>query len=33
MNWEVTYEMDYYIFEKEIIFILSIAQNGKNRNF
>ena len=33
MNPAVTYEMDYYIFEQEIIFILSRAENVQNRNF
>ena len=33
MNLAVTYEMDYYIFELENIFILSRAENAKNRNF
>ena len=33
MNPAVTYEMDYYIFEQEIIFILSRAKNVQNRNF
>ena len=33
MNLAVTYEMDYYIFEQENIFILSRAENAKNRNF
>ena len=32
MNPAVTYEMDYYIFEQEIIFILSRAENVQNRN-
>ena len=32
MNPAVTYEMD-YIFEQEIIFILSRAENMQNRNF
>ena len=29
----VTSEMDYYIFEKTVIFILSRAENVQNRNF
>ena len=33
MNPAVTYEMDYYIFEQEIIFILLGAENGQDRNF
>ena len=33
MNPAVTYEMDYYIFEQEIIFILSRAENLQNGNF
>ena len=33
MNPAVTSEMDYYIFEEEIIFILSRAENVPNRNF
>ena len=33
MNAAVTYEMDYYIFDQEIIFILSRAENVQNRNF
>ena len=33
MNPAVTYEMDYYIFEQEIIFILSRTENVQNRNF
>ena len=33
MNLAVTYEMNYYIFEQEIIFILSRAENMQNRNF
>ena len=33
MNTAVTYEIDYYIFEQEIIFILSRANNVQNRNF
>ena len=33
MNPAVTYEMDYYIFEPEIVFILSRAENMENRNF
>ena len=33
MNPVATYEMDYYIFEQEIIFILSRAENEQNRNF
>ena len=31
MNPAVTYEMDYYIFEQEIIFILSRAENMQKR--
>ena len=33
MNPAVTYEMDYYIFEKEIIFILWTAKNVQIKNF
>ena len=33
MNPTATYEKDYYIFEQEIIFILSRAENVQNRNF
>ena len=33
MNAAVTYEMDYYIFKHEIIFILSRAENVQNGNF
>ena len=33
MNPVVAYEMDYYIFEPEIIFILSRAENVQTRNF
>ena len=33
MNAAVTYEMDYYIFDQGIIFILSRAENVQNRNF
>ena len=33
MNPVVTYEMDYYIFEQEIIYILPTAENVQNRNF
>ena len=33
MNPAVTYEMDYYLFEQEIIFILSRVENVQNRNF
>ena len=33
MNPAVTYEMDYYIFEQKIIFIVSRAGNAQNRNF
>ena len=33
MNPAVTYEMDYYIFKQEIIFILSRAENVQNSNF
>ena len=33
MNLAVTYEMDYYKFEKEIIFIVSRAEKVQNRNF
>ena len=29
----VTSEMDYYLFEKTVIFILSRAENVQNRNF
>ena len=29
----VTYEMDYYIFEKAVIFVLSRADKVQNRNF
>ena len=33
MNPAVIYEMDYYIFDQEIIFILTRAENEQNRNF
>ena len=33
MNPAVTHEMDFYIYEQEIIFILSRAENVQNRNF
>ena len=33
MNPEVTYEIDHFIFDHEIIFILSRAENVQNRNF
>ena len=33
MNPAVTHEMDFYIYEQEIIFILSKAENVQNRNF
>ena len=33
MNTAVAYEMDYYIFEQEIIFVFSKADNLQNRNF
>ena len=33
MNPVVTYEMDYYIFDQEIIYILSRAEKMQNRNF
>ena len=33
MNPAATYEMDYYIFEQEIHFALSRAENVQNRNF
>ena len=33
MNAAVKYKMDYYIFDQEIIFILSRAENVQNRNF
>ena len=33
MNAAVTCEMDYYMFEQEIIFILSRTENVQNRNF
>ena len=33
MNPAVTYEMDYYIFDQEIISILSRAEKMQNRNF
>ena len=33
MNLMVAYEMDYYIFEQKIIFIISRAENVQNRNF
>ena len=33
MKQAVTYEMDYYIFEQEIMFILSRVENVQNRNF
>ena len=33
MNPAVTFEMDYYIFEQEIVLILSRAENLQNRNF
>ena len=33
MNPAVTYEMDYYIFDQEIIYILSRAEKMQNRNF
>ena len=33
MNPAVTNEMDFYIYEQEIIFILSRAENVQNRNF
>ena len=33
MNPTVTYEMNYCIFDQEIIFILSKAENMQNRNF
>ena len=33
MNPVVTYEMDYYIFDQEIIYILSRAEKMENRNF
>ena len=32
MNTAVRYEMDYYILDQEIIFILSRAENVQNRN-
>ena len=32
MNLAVTYEMDCYMFEQEIIFILSRAENVQNRS-
>ena len=32
-NAAVTYEMDYYIFDQEIIFILSRTEKVQNRNF
>ena len=32
MNPALTYEMDYYIFEQEIIFILPRAANVQNSN-
>ena len=32
VNPGVTYEIDYYIFEQEYIFILSRAENVQNRN-
>ena len=33
MNPAVTYEMDYYIFDQEIIYILLRAEKMQNRNF
>ena len=33
MNPAATDEVDYYILEQEIIFILSRAENVQNRNF
>ena len=33
MNPAVTYEMDYCIFDQEIIHILSRAEKMQNRNF
>ena len=33
MNPAVTYEMDCYIFDQEIIYILSRAEKMENRNF
>ena len=33
MNPAVSFEMDYYIFDQEIIYILSRAENMQNRNF
>ena len=33
MNPVVVYEMDYYIFEQAIIFILSRAENVQMRDF
>ena len=33
MNPVATYEMDYYMFEQEIFFILPRAENMQNRNF
>ena len=33
MSPGVTYEKDYYIFDQEIIFTLSRAENTQNRNF
>ena len=33
INAAVTYEMGYYIFDHETIFILSRAENVQNRNF
>ena len=33
MNPVVTYEVDYHIFEQEIIFISSRGENVQNKNF
>ena len=33
MNLAIPYEMDYFIFGQEIIFILSRAESMQNRNF
>ena len=33
MNPAVTYEIDYYVFDQGIIFILTRDENLRNRNF
>ena len=33
MNPSVVYEMNYYIFEQKIFFILSRTENVQNKNF